>query len=300
MFRFIFLTFLLLPLAASADNGDLGKDSRWFVQVNLAAMRVASDDGALYGWLRREVIDDLEDEFGEGSIDDFDAVTVFGAGDDGNGLGVVLDGRLSADMRERLIKRSAAEPMDDVEGGSAYVIGANEELAEAFDIDIDGESLLLAFGNDSSAFVTASRSLLDAFLAGDRFRSMATTDLLVIRAEPMVSGAVDTESIGEGHGNWDSRVMRNIRRAGFALADLRIQSADPARRRASEPLGAGQLKGADCAARLIVCGAEHESGRRTRTRQASPLGLARRIRRADARAPGSSLPLRAGTWGECG
>jgi hypothetical protein len=221
MIRSILLTLLLLPLAVSAAEDALGEDSRWFVQVNLAAMRGASDDGALYDWLQREVIDDLEEEFGEGSIDDFDAVTVFGSGDDGEGLGIVLDGRLSADMRERMIERSAAEPMDDADGGSAYVIGANEELADEFDIDIDidGKSLLLAFGDDSGAFVTTSRALLDAFLAGDRFQSMADSDLLVIRAEPMLSGAVDTESIGKGQGNWNSKVMRNIRRAGFALTD---------------------------------------------------------------------------------
>ncbi len=219
MFRFILLTLLLLPLAVSADNGDLGKDSRWFVQVNLEAMRGASDDGALYGWLQREVIDDLEKEFGEGSIGDFDGVTVFGIGDDGDGLGIVLDGRMNAAMHERLIERLAAEPLSDRAGGDAFVIGANEEMAEEFDIEFDEGSLLLGFGEDSSAFVTTSRDLLEGFLAGDRFRPMTASDLLIVRAEPMLSGAVDTESIGEGYGNWNSQVMRNIRRAGFALAD---------------------------------------------------------------------------------
>jgi hypothetical protein len=219
MFRIILLTFFLLPGMAAAADGALGQDSRWFVQVNLAAMRGASDDGALYGWLEREVIDDLEEEFGEGSIDDFDALTVFGSGDDGDGLGIVLDGRMDAAMRERLIERLAAEPLPDVAGGDAFAVGANEELADEFDIEFDDESLLLGFGIDSTAFVTTSRSLLDDYLAGDRFRAIDATDLLVIHAEPMLAGAVDTESIGRGHGNWDSKVMRNIRRAGFALTD---------------------------------------------------------------------------------
>jgi len=219
MFRSIILSVLLLPVAATAADGSLGEDSRWFVQVNLAAMRDASDDGALYGWLQREVIDDLEEEFGEGSIEDFDALTVFGTGDGGDGLGIVLDGRMNAAIRERLIERLAAEPLLDLAGGDAFVVGADEKMAEEFDIEFDGKSLLLGFGQDSSAFVTTSRDLLEDFLAGDRFRSMAASDLLIVRAEPMLSGAVDTESIGEGYGNWNSKVMRNIRRAGFALAD---------------------------------------------------------------------------------
>jgi len=219
MIRSTFLTLLLLPLAASADNGDLGGDSRWFVQVNLVAMRSASDDGALYGWLKDEVIDDLEEEFGEGSVEDFDAATVFGAGDDGDGLGIVLDGQMNAAMRERLIKRLAAKPLLDLAGGDAFVVGADEKMAEEFDVKFDIEGLLLGFGQDSSAFVTTSRDLLEDFLAGDRFRAISASDLLVVRAEPMVSGSVDTESIGKGYGNWNSKVMRNIRRAGFALAD---------------------------------------------------------------------------------
>lgn len=219
MFRCILLTLLLLPLTTPAADGTLGDGSRWFVQVNLAAMRDASDDGALYGWLQREVIDDLEEEFGQGSVDDFDAVTVFGASDSSDGLGIVLDGRMDADMRERLIERLAADPLTDIAGGEAYAVGSNEELADEFNLELDDGSLFLAFGDDAAAFVTSSRSLLDDFLAGERFQRPAASELLVVRANPLVSGAVDTASIGAGHGNWDSQVMRNIRRAGFALAD---------------------------------------------------------------------------------
>ncbi len=219
MIRSILLTLLLLPLAVSAADRTLGEDSRWFVQVNLAAIRGASDDGALYGWLQREVIEDLEEEFGEGSVDDFDAITVFGTSDDGQGLGIVLDGRMDADMRERVIRRSAATPLEDIGGGNAYVLGGNEELAEEFDIEFDGDPLFMAFGERSGAFVTTSRALLEAFLDGARFERIAASELLIIRADPMLSGAVDTEAIGEGYGNWNSKVMRNIRRAGFALTD---------------------------------------------------------------------------------
>ena len=217
MIRSIFLTLLLLPLVAGAADS-LGEDSRWFVQVNLAAIRGASDDGALYGWLQREVIDDLEEEFGEGSIDDFDAITVFGTSDDGDGLGILLDGRMDAQMRERLITRAAAEPLADVDG-EAFILGGDEELAEHIDLEFDGDPLFLAFGEESAAFVTSSRSLLEDFLSGQRFERIAASELLIVRAEPMLSGAVDTESIGDGYGNWNSKVMRNIRRAGFALSD---------------------------------------------------------------------------------
>ena len=144
---------------------------------------------------------------------------MFGTSDDGQGLGIVLDGRMDADMRERVIRRSAATPLEDIGGGNAYVLGGNEELAEEFDIEFDGDPLFMAFGERSGAFVTTSRALLEAFLDGARFERIAASELLIIRADPMLSGAVDTEAIGEGYGNWNSKVMRNIRRAGFALTD---------------------------------------------------------------------------------
>ncbi|HSH27291.1 MAG TPA: hypothetical protein VK972_05930 [Wenzhouxiangella sp.] len=225
MIRFVLLTLLLLPLTASAADRSLGDDSRWFVQINLAAIRGASDNGALYGWLQREVIEDLEKEFGEGSVDDFDAITVFkigdsgDSGDSGDGLGIVLDGRMNADMREGLIRRSAATALEDVGSGNAYVLGGNKELAESLDIEFDGDPLFLAFGERSGAFVTTSRALLEDFLDGARFERIAATKLLIIRSDPMVSGAVNIDAIGEGYGNWNSKVMRNIRRAGFALTD---------------------------------------------------------------------------------
>lgn len=222
MIRFVLLTLLLLPLTVNAADRSLGDDSRWFVQINLAAIRGASDDGALYGWLQREVIEDLEKEFGEGSVDDFDAITVFkigDSGDSGDGLGIVLDGRMNADMREGLIRRSAATALEDVGSGNAYVLGGNRKLAESLDIEFNGDPLFLAFGERSGAFVTTSRALLEAFLDGARFERIAATKLLIIRSDPMVSGAVNIDAIGEGYGNWNSKVMRNIRRAGFALTD---------------------------------------------------------------------------------
>lgn len=217
MIRFILTTLLLLPFAAPAADGNLGEDSSWFVQVNLAAMRGASDDGALYGWLKREVIEDLEEEFGEGTVDDLDALAVFSADADSGGFGVLVEGRLNQGLRDSVIRHLAAEPLADAEG--AYEAGANEDLAEEFDLEFDGRSLYLAFADDSAAFVTTRRSLLDDFLAGDRFAPLTASDLLVIRAEPMVSGGVDTAALGERSGHWDSQVMRNIRRAGFALTD---------------------------------------------------------------------------------
>lgn len=221
MIRSILLALLLLPLplAVSAADRSLGEDSRWFVQINLAAIRAASDDGALYGWLQRELIEDLEEEFGEGSVDDFDAITVFKTSDSGDGLGIVLDGRMNADIRERVIRRSAATPLEDIGGGNAYVLGGNKTLAESLDIEFDGAPLFMAFGERSGAFVTTSRALLEAFLDGARFERIAASELLIIRADPMLSGAVNIEAIGEGYGNWNSKVMRNIRRGGFALTD---------------------------------------------------------------------------------
>lgn len=215
--RNLLLAALLLPISVFAAD-DLGGDSPWFVHVNLAAMRDASDGGALYGWLEREVIDDLEEEFGEGRVSGIEQVSVFGTSD-GDGVGVLMTGGIDAEARGEIVRSFAAEPLDDA-GEGAYEVGADADIADEIDIELDEGALFLAFDEAGDLFVTSRRSLLDRFQSGARFAPAATTELLVIRANSLVSGGVDTETLSNGPIQWDSKMMRNIRRAGFALSDV--------------------------------------------------------------------------------
>lgn len=216
--RSVFLALLLIPAMSAA--ADLDADSSWFVHINLDAMRSASDDGALYGWLEREVITDVEEEFGEGSIASFEAITVFGSAD-GEGIGILMSGgNLDDSFKEQLLTRTAALPLEDAGGTEAYAVGEDSEMADKVDIELDEGSLFMGFDDSSDAFLTTRRALLDSFLAGDRFAADRGSDLLVIRADSLLHGGVDASGMGMGQVQWDSKIMRNIRQAGFSLSDV--------------------------------------------------------------------------------
>jgi len=211
-----------LPLSAlAADRDAPALETGWHMQVNLEAMRVASDDGALYGWLEREVIDDLEEEFGEGTVSQFTAVTIFGSLEPEQRFGLVLHGPIAADTRERMIASLDAQRLDGFRGAEVYQALGKSRIADKIDIRLTDPGLFLAFGDRGQTLLTTSEDLLVDFQAsGGRLESELTPDLLVIRTDVLLRGGVDT-TVMAGKGNsWNSQIMRNIRRAGVVLSDI--------------------------------------------------------------------------------
>jgi len=211
-----------LPLSAlTADRDAPALETGWHMQVNLEAMRVASDDGALYGWLEREVIDDLEEEFGEGTVSQFTAVTIFGSLEPEQRFGLVLHGPIAADTRERMIASLDAQRLDGFRGAEVYQALGKSRIADKIDIRLTDPGLFLAFGDRGQTLLTTSEDLLVDFQAsGGRLESELTPDLLVIRTDVLLRGGVDT-TVMAGKGNsWNSQIMRNIRRAGVVLSDI--------------------------------------------------------------------------------
>lgn len=211
-----------LPLSAlAADRDAPALETGWHMQVNLEAMRVASDDGALYGWLEREVIDDLEEEFGEGTVSQFTAVTIFGSLEPEQRFGLVLHGPIAADTRERMIASLDAQRLDGFRGAEVYQALGKSRIADKIDIRLTDPGLFLAFGDRGQTLLTTSENLLVDFQAsGGRLESELTPDLLVIRTDVLLRGGVDT-TVMTGKGNsWNSQIMRNIRRAGVVLSDI--------------------------------------------------------------------------------
>jgi hypothetical protein len=219
MIRSILLIVLLLPAIAPAAGIPLAEDSRWYVHANFEAMRGASDGRALYDWVEREVLEDVIEEFGRDFVDRFEAVTVFGGRRGHEQVGVVLDGRLAAEQRQALLERFAAEQLDGLGDGSAFELGASAELGDDIDIDIDG-SLYLGLGDGERMLITPSMALLERFVAGDaRLEPASESQLIIVRADSLLGGAVDAESLEDDSNGWNSNVMRNIRQAAFSLAD---------------------------------------------------------------------------------
>lgn len=211
-----------LPLSAlAADRDAPALETGWHMQVNLEAMRVASDDGALYGWLEREVIDDLEEEFGEGTVSQFTAVTIFGSLEPEQRFGLVLHGPIAADTRERMIASLDAQRLDGFRGAEVYQALGKSRIADKIDIRLTDPGLFLAFGDRGQTLLTTSEDLLVDFQAsGGRLESELTPDLLVIRTDVLLRGGVDTKVMAGKGNSWNSQIMRNIRRAGVVLSDI--------------------------------------------------------------------------------
>lgn len=218
-----FALLLLAPLGLRADDGlPLPSHTGWYVHANLAAMRAASDEQKLYGWFCRNIIDDLEEEFGQGSVTGFDAVTVFSRTTDRGGFGLVLHGGLDADRRQQLIEQLSLRLLEDREGHEVYEIAPLSIPAVELEKALGSTGVFLAFGDRGQTLLTTGEDVLAEFLAaGAQFEGDFSPDLLVIRAaDTLMRGGIDTASMSGMGGSYESQVFRNIEQAGVALADI--------------------------------------------------------------------------------
>ena len=218
----------LLPLAISAAPANLAltPETAWYVHADLLEMRQTPSGQMLYGWLEREVIEDVEQEFGINLRDELDGVTVFGSGENEEPA-VVLHGFISAATRDVVLARASEEARVTTEnafGRTYYRIdepGRNDP-AEAKQIaQHHGDGAWLAFGDTGQTLVTTNRALLETFLAGDaHFTTTVPDGLLVIQAErAMLQGGLDAGAAKLEGGPWESQMFQNVRQIGLVVAD---------------------------------------------------------------------------------
>ncbi|MEM9303774.1 MAG: hypothetical protein AAGE01_16760 [Pseudomonadota bacterium] len=214
---------VLLPAAAvAAPDAPVPAEAQWYIHANLLEMRQTSSGQSLYGWLEREVLEDINDELGVKFVDELDGVTVFGAKKpDHENAAVILHGFLSQKTRNELLDRASEEMNVSTEeeyGRTFHRMGGSWSKSANVDVDFDGG--YLAFGDQGQTMVTSDRDMLDQFLAADsHFEGAASNSLLTIQADrALVHGGVDTVGVGEG-GPWDSQMFQNVERMALVVAD---------------------------------------------------------------------------------
>lgn len=229
----LFLMFCLPAMAAASVIPPIGQDANWYIHVNLDQMRQTPSGQALYGWFEKEVIEDLEDEFGSGLGEQLEGVTVFGQSAGHAGLAVLLHGDLVPQTSTNILDVLADLAVPEQAHGLEYF-----RMPPRFDFGKDGSGgkeadtetspeydeesgMFLAFGGDGQTLVTGSRVLLDEFLlAGGRFSGDRPGELLVIQAErPLLQSGLDAAADDLGDGPWESEMFRNIQQLALVLAD---------------------------------------------------------------------------------
>lgn len=213
----------LMPLAAwaSSVNLPIRDDTQWYIHANLLEMRQTVAGQELYGWVEREIISDLEEEFDIRLTEELDGVTVFGSAAGHEDGAVVLHGFLSAATRDAVLAKIREEgylASEDAFGRVFYAVAAPDELKKSGH-PFDGA--YLAFGDMGQTLVTGNRQLIEDFLAaGGHFEGRTPSELLVIQADrPLVQGGFDAANIDAGGGPWESQMFQNIEQFALVIAD---------------------------------------------------------------------------------
>ena len=224
MKKLIAATLIMLVSAgavAAPVTPPIGEDANWYVHVNLEEMRATPSGQALYAWVDDEIIADLEDEFGVEAADSLQAVTVFGRSAGHAEMAVILHGALPSSVRESILAEldDYARPQQD-HGSEYYHITSEDEDGGNKKTVFEG-GLYLSFGEGSQTLVTASRELLDEFLAaGGRLEGGRPTELLIIQADrPLLQGGLDAAAGDLGNGPWESEMFRNVQTLALVIAD---------------------------------------------------------------------------------
>ena len=215
----------LTTLATAQLHAD--RDSAFYLQVNLEAMRTSEAGQRLYGWAQKEVISEIESEFEVEVADDLTGISIFGMGESQDPV-LLLHGNLSPTAVDQITTKMMAEAdgvTEQSRGGQTwYEIG--EIDGEDFQLDFSGDGendhdqLFLSFGNGGQTLVTPSRAALESFIDnGGALAHSLPEELIVIEAaNPLMQGGVDTRSMMPGKQAWDSQLFRNVQQAALAIS----------------------------------------------------------------------------------
>ncbi len=242
---FLALAILWAPAAGlgAVGAGDLPADAKWYVHVDLAAMRESVAGRQVYAWFKAEALDEIRDEIGIDPDQEADRVTAFAVG--ATALTVIVEGDISQASRDKLLALGAASgTMDRLEtGGSTYyhvkaADGDEASVASAYaehDFEPFSEGAYFSFAAKDRLIVTATEADMQALLAaGGRVRGSAGGELLVLGADQsLLQAGLEPAAFGDEIG-WDSNVVRNTRQVALAIADREGMLAVTARLLASE------------------------------------------------------------------
>ena len=227
-------TLLLLALIAGLSFTTPGttqvfadRESAFYLQINLDAMRASEAGSQLYGWAEKEIISDIESEFEVAVAEQLTGISLFGFGPEQHPV-VLLHGQLNPATVDEITGKLMTEVHSVTEqsrGGQTWY-EITEIDGDDIELDFTGhggdehDQLFLSFGNAGQTLITPSRNVLDDFLdSGGALARNLPEELIVIEAaNPLMQGGVDTRGAMPGKQHWESQLFRNVQQAALAVS----------------------------------------------------------------------------------
>lgn len=223
---------LIMPGFASAAVApdSVPATSTWYFHADFEEMRTSDAGKHLYGWLQREVFEDIHDDAGIDLDKEADRITAFS--DEESGAVVLLEGNISQESKDKLLAVAAgAESLETFEhkGKTFY-------FAEGEGHDHDGDNgnieinsfengVYFTFALKDRLLATSMREKMEALLVSDgKLPRRKTTNgtLIVISAEKsLIQAGMKADQVDDdGEGGWQSNILRNTEQVAVLVADV--------------------------------------------------------------------------------
>ena len=226
---------LMLPGFASAAVApdSVPATSTWYFHADFEEMRTSDAGKHLYGWLQREVFEDIHDDAGIDLDKEADRITAFS--DEENGAVVLLEGKISQESKDKLLAVAAdAETVETLEHkGKTFYFAEGDGHDHDGDDDDDGDIEINSFENGvyftfalkDRLLATSTREKMEALLESDgKLPRRKTTNgtLIVLSAEKsLIQAGMQADQVdNDGDGGWQSNILRNTEQVAVLVADV--------------------------------------------------------------------------------
>ena len=229
-FRYLVIFFLFAAPAAALSAlgpGDLPDTSKWYFHADFKEMRSTEAGQHLYGWLQKEVFEDVREDAGVDLDKEADYLTAFATEDDG--LVVIIEGNISQDTEDKVMAMGAASgSLDKFGSGNKTFFHIEDDDIDIDDgnIEIDMDSFddgaFFSFSIKNKLLVTSTKERMESLLA-DKGKVTGVRgekgQLFVLSAERNLMQAGARTDEFDGDGDWDSNILRNTEQAALLIAD---------------------------------------------------------------------------------
>ena len=233
---------VVVPPVTAADLAveDLPSGTVWYMHADLEQMRTTASGRELYGWFQDEVVVEINDEVGFNLDDEVDRVTAFS--DDGENAVVIVDGTISTDLQEALLRiaRDEAEVDERSYRGMTYYEVRDDDREhrgghrEPFD-----DSGYFTYGIRGKLIAASSEERLKALIddGGRVAGAEAHRDALFVLSadKDFVQAGMRTGEFADDDDDWDSNILRNTEQAALLISDVGGRIAVDAKLKSTTP-----------------------------------------------------------------
>lgn len=228
----VFRTLMVIALvsspgfaAAELSGDDIPAGSTWYFHADLGEMRSTEGGRELYGWIEREILDDVHEETGLDVSREIDRITAFSAMPEG--AVIVAEGAISQDSKDKLLAFAFAA--DDfrtlTHGKQTYYFVEGDRSGDEVEVDAFEDGAYFSFALDDRIVVTSTSEQMKEMLDnGGRVvpANPGSGTLFVLTAEKsLIQAGLDAGELeSEDDGEWDSKILRNTEEIAVMVSDV--------------------------------------------------------------------------------